>query len=475
MECRWGARFIGEAPPASRAMRRVKPLVTVALGLAALLLNAAGAAAHVVTADISCTAVTFHCTDFPDANNNTINESVSIDGSLVVATTFSFNGPSGSNTIPISVPPGGHSIAAHADWNTNGESDTFGINKDVSCGSPPPPGPCTVIGSINSNFNGTAVVGVSSGPAFIWFNSNFSVKGMTAGNSIVLTNSRVLINGVPYEVPDARITFANVPCATTSFDTGTQSWITTVPLSGSDEIFLSGLAFPVTNLPGGAKVSWEGTFGTSQPGVCLSWKWGAAAYKIFPLQNTDPLVIDYNVAQIKPTHQASCLYNNGNHAGTPQNPTVQASVTGGARGGGGSNFTGSWSGTGSLCPVCPPELAARLGDSGGLAYSDKASVGLRDGIVAPRVLSLSAARPSPSHGSVSFVVGMPSEGNLRLRIFDVRGRLVATVRDQHESTGWRDLTWNGRSESGRLVPGGIYFAKVELSGRSVTQRFVVAR
>ena len=453
-------------------MRCRGALVTVALGIAALVFNAAGAAANIVTANISCTEVTFQAAAFPVATNNTVHESVFVDGSLVSSITFSFNGPVGSNTIPISVPAGAHNIAAHADWNTNGSTGSYDDAKNVSCGSPPPPpGPCTVIGSINSNFNGTAVVGVSSGPAFIWFNSNFSVKGMTAGNSISLTNSRVFINGVPQDVPDARITFANVSCATTSFDTGTQSWVTTVPLSGSDEIFLSGLAFPVTNLPGGARVSWEGTFGTTQPGVCLSWKWGAAAYKSFPLQNTDPLVIDYNVAQIKPTHQGSCLYSNGDHAGTPQNPTVRASVTGGARGGGGSNFTGSWSGTGSLCPVCPPELAQRLGTSDGLASSGMASVGQ----LTPRVLSLASPRPSPSHGSVRFTVGVPAEGSLRLRIFDVRGRLVATIRDQHENTGWREVTWDGRGASGHLVPGGIYFAKVEFSGQSVTRRFIVAR
>ena len=439
----------------------MRPLVTVALGLAALALIAGGASANVITATISCTAVTFQATNFPDATNNTVHESVFVDGSLVSSITFSFNGPVGSNTIPISVPAGVHNVAAHADWNTNGVSGSFDDSKNVSCGSPPPPpGPCTVIGSINSNFNGTAVVGVSSGPAFIWFNSNLSVKGMTAGNSIFLTSSRVLINGVPHDVPNARITFLDVVCATTEFDTGTNTWNTTVPLSGSDAIFLSGLAFPVTNLPGGAKVSWEGTFGTTQRGVCLSWKWGAAAYKTFT---------DYNAALIKPTHQGACLFDNGDHAGTPENTTIRASVTGGARGGGGSNFTGSWSGTGSLCPVCPPELAQRLGASDGLAYSQSA------GIIAPRVLSLSSPRPSPSHGSVGFMVGVPSEGNLRLRIFDVRGRLVATIRDQHESTGWREITWDGRVQSGHLVPAGIYFAKVELSGQSLTRKFIVAR
>src|SRR6185295_19826304 len=61
------------------------------------------------------------------------------------------------------------------------------------CGEGPPP--CTVQGSINSNFNGTAVVGASSGPAYIWFNSNFSLKNVPAGTHVMLTNSHVTING----------------------------------------------------------------------------------------------------------------------------------------------------------------------------------------------------------------------------------------------------------------------------------------
>jgi hypothetical protein len=215
----------------------------------------------------------------------------------------------------------------------------------IFCGPPP----CSVIGSINSNFNGTAITGTGTNPGYLWFNSNFSVKGMTEGKKVTLTNSKVSINGTWYNVPDAVITFTNtVSCATTSFD-GTK-WVTSIPVAGSDEIFLSGLVLPLPNgLPGGAIVTWTGTFSTNQPGVCLQWKWGAAAYKPWPLTGGSP---DYNAAQIKAAHQ-TCAYNNGDHAGTPENASVKKAVTGGARGGGGSNWTGSWSSTGSLCPVCP--------------------------------------------------------------------------------------------------------------------------
>jgi hypothetical protein len=40
------------------------------------------------------------------------------------------------------------------------------------------------------------------------------------------------------------------------------------------------------------------------------------------------------------------VYHNADHAGTPE--SFKKSVTGGAMGGGGSNYTGSYSGTGSV-------------------------------------------------------------------------------------------------------------------------------
>jgi hypothetical protein len=99
-------------------------------------------------------------------------------------------------------------------------------------------------------------------------------------------------------------------------------------------------------LPGGINpVTWSGIYSSNVPGVSLSWQWGAAVYTCLP---QPPGV--YNLLNIKPTHQNACNVNNGDHAGTPQNPAFRQCVTGGARGGGGSNFTGSWSGTVSTKP-----------------------------------------------------------------------------------------------------------------------------
>jgi hypothetical protein len=119
----------------------------------------------------------------------------------------------------------------------------------------------------------------------------------------------------------------------------------TVPISGSDEIFLDGLAFPVrAGFSGtiGGSVVWQGAFSSSVPGVLVQWKWSAAVYTNF--------TSDYNTLAVKASHQNACGLDGTEHAGTPERTdastgeSFKAFVIGGARGGG-SNFTGSWSGT----------------------------------------------------------------------------------------------------------------------------------
>lgn len=225
---------------------------------------------------------------------------------------------------------------------------TFSPNA-LACGTPPPPPQCTANSTNSSNFNGTSVPAGS----YIWFNANFTAKNVpSSGATIDFTNGNISFTagGTAYSlaVPNAKITFsASASCTSTTFDTVTNTWMTTVPISGDDEIFLTGLAWPIPSggLHGGANpVNFSGTYSseTSAPGLSIQMKWGAAAYSSF--------TTDYNSLQVKAGHHTACGLNNGDHAGTPEgvnnsNTPWKKFVVGGARGGGGSNFTGSWSGT----------------------------------------------------------------------------------------------------------------------------------
>jgi RHS repeat-associated protein len=217
---------------------------------------------------------------------------------------------------------------------------------------PQPAPPPSNVSTISSNFNGTSIAAGD----FIWFNSVMKVSGLGSyPTTITVTGASVQFtsNGTAYNIsaPDALITFSpSVTSASTTFDAVNNRWRTFVPLSFSQNVFLAGLAYPVSQtIPAGINpVTWTGTFYTDTPGVSLNWQWAAAAYTTFSASE--------NALGAKPVDgNTSNSYANSDHAGTPEN--FKSSVTGGASGGGGSNWTGSYSGTASVVPsvvVSPP-------------------------------------------------------------------------------------------------------------------------
>jgi hypothetical protein len=201
----------------------------------------------------------------------------------------------------------------------------------------------TQTSSIQANFNGTPI----SAGSDIWFSSVLKMSGLGSSPvTIGFQNATISFtaNGTNYTlaVPNAFITFdPHATSATTSFDPSTTTWFTTLPSTGlSGNQFLDGLVFPVlSNLPGGIhNVTWQGTFMSGATGLSAQWKWGAAVYPSSHFSS------DYNALGVKPVDDnTGSQYQNSDHAGTPEN--YKSYVTGGATGGGGSNYTGSYSGT----------------------------------------------------------------------------------------------------------------------------------
>jgi Domain of unknown function DUF11 len=209
-----------------------------------------------------------------------------------------------------------------------------------------PAGAQTCASSIGSNFNGTSI----PGGRHVWFNAIVKVAGRDVQENTTLSFDSSQISfasgGTNYslDAPASRIEFSpTVAQATTRFDDVNGTWVTQLPASYTGNVFLSGLAFavPASGLPGGTNpVTWSGRFTSSTPGLRVSWKWAAAVYTTFSSLPEELLV--------KPVDNKIGVYQNSDHAGTPQ--AFKSYVVGGARGGGGSNYTGSYSGTGSSTP-----------------------------------------------------------------------------------------------------------------------------
>jgi len=211
------------------------------------------------------------------------------------------------------------------------------------------------------NFNGTAV------PCgdYIWFIAVGKLHTPAlAPVTIYLRNQHITFtaNAVNYDLqpPNSSTLFdASATTATTNF-TGTD-WSTVVPLAASGNQFYAAIAWPVPcpgGLPGSVKpVAWTASFYSDKPGVTVDWTWSAAAYT--------SLTTAYASVGVKATDaNGYAPYMNSDHAGTPEN--YKAFVTGGATGGGGSNYTGSLCSTQSIPDLPVPVYGSSWGHVKGI-------------------------------------------------------------------------------------------------------------
>jgi prepilin-type processing-associated H-X9-DG protein len=199
---------------------------------------------------------------------------------------------------------------------------------------------CEVSSSITSNFNGTAIAKNNC----VWFNSIVKVKGRNGGDAnvnFVDGHVKFSAGGTDYDIklPDSRIVFSSTTTeAGAEFDCGARAWRMDVPSSYADNVFLDGASFRFPDgLKGGVKdIVWSGTFTSDSCDLSFEWKWAAAVYPDLPDCEDGLCVKPIDGDKLNPFH-------NSDHAGTPE--CFKDDVIGGARGGGGSNFTGSYSGT----------------------------------------------------------------------------------------------------------------------------------
>jgi hypothetical protein len=215
-----------------------------------------------------------------------------------------------------------------------------------------PPFTSSISGSFNS-FN------IPSGDT-VWFSAVMTLTGPAPASDLTIkfVGQKLTFNepgGASFvvSVPKAEVDFSTTAtAATTVWSTSSSEWITTVPVNyHNGNVFLAGFAYHVgpSGIPGGTHVTWSGRFVTPECLFQLNWQWGAAVYTQFAGTQSHQ---NYGSVGVKPVDDNQLSpYKNSDHAGTPESYT--AYLAQGGTGGGGSNYTGSYSATASVTkPRC---------------------------------------------------------------------------------------------------------------------------
>ncbi len=117
----------------------------------------------------------------------------------------------------------------------------------------------------------------------------------------------------------------------------------------------------------------------------------------------------------------------------------------------------------------------RLGDTAG----DVSAAGAVDVPVGPPGavggLVLRGIAPNPVASETTIWYEVPDGAGAQLAILDVRGRVVATLRDDASGAGLRSMRWNATDDGGRPVASGVYFMRLTSRDAVKTSRVLLVR
>lgn len=99
------------------------------------------------------------------------------------------------------------------------------------------------------------------------------------------------------------------------------------------------------------------------------------------------------------------------------------------------------------------------------------------GASSARASALGAPYPNPSTGVVALDFDLVSrdEVRVRLEVFDLLGRRVAVLADGEYESGGHRAVWDGRAESGRRLPNGVYVVRLKAGVVTASQRVLLLR
>lgn len=78
-----------------------------------------------------------------------------------------------------------------------------------------------------------------------------------------------------------------------------------------------------------------------------------------------------------------------------------------------------------------------------------------------------------SNGAIMLQWRLASPQVVDLKIYDVRGRVVATLASGRVAAGERSLVWNGRGGGERPLASGVYIARLRAGGQTATAKFAL--
>jgi hypothetical protein len=127
-------------------------------------------------------------------------------------------------------------------------------------------------------------------------------------------------------------------------------------------------------------------------------------------------------------------------------------------------------------PVGTPNLILAEG-----TLRDRDNQSLSAALVSPQIrvipdsYSLAQNYPNPFNPSTEIAYQIPSDGHVRLEVFNMLGQSVTVLVDEHKVAGDHSVQWNGADLRGNSVASGIYLYRLSTPAYSATRKMMLVK
>jgi tetratricopeptide (TPR) repeat protein len=83
--------------------------------------------------------------------------------------------------------------------------------------------------------------------------------------------------------------------------------------------------------------------------------------------------------------------------------------------------------------------------------------------------------PNPFNPTTTIEYNLPTEGNVKLEVYNSIGQLVNILVEKNQSAGRQRVTWNGKDSFGSSVSSGIYFYRIKTNSFSQVKKMILMK
>ena len=93
----------------------------------------------------------------------------------------------------------------------------------------------------------------------------------------------------------------------------------------------------------------------------------------------------------------------------------------------------------------------------------------------PTQSTLEQNYPNPFNPSTRISYALPSAGTVAIEIFDINGRTIRLLDNQHHEAGSHEITWDGKDNAGLSVASGAYFYRLSANGIASAKKMILLK